>query len=119
LSLAWRFTHNFLFPALARSLRESAFGYCTDAQSAMGFRQLLPDDKQQYGISAADGQMGQIMKLYLDWKISDDNGWLRRVWPSAKRALEFAWVPGGWGFLLRIGTLDGDLRRWGAPLTNI
>jgi non-lysosomal glucosylceramidase len=96
LSLAWRFTHNFLFPALARSLRESAFGYCTDAQGAMGFRQLLPDGKQRYGISAADGQMGQIMKLYLDWKISDDNGWLRKLWPSAKRALEFAWVPGGW-----------------------
>jgi non-lysosomal glucosylceramidase len=87
---------NFLFPALARSLRESAFGYCTDAQGAMGFRQLLPDGKQRYGISAADGQMGQIMKLYLDWKISDDNGWLRKLWPSAKRALEFAWVPGGW-----------------------
>ncbi len=97
---------NFLFPSLARSLRESAFGYCTDERGAMGFRQLLPDGKQQNGISAADGQMGQIMHLYLDWKISGDDAWLRKLWPAAKRAIEFAWVPGGWD-ANRDGVMEG------------
>ena len=40
--------------------------------------------------------MGQVMKLYLDWLLSGDDEWLRGHWPAAKRALEFAWVPGGW-----------------------
>jgi non-lysosomal glucosylceramidase len=86
----------FLFPSLARQLRENAFGFCTDDEGRQDFRQLLPPDKQRWGNAAADGQMGQIMKLYLDWRISGDTEWLRRHWPAAKRALEFAWIPGGW-----------------------
>jgi non-lysosomal glucosylceramidase len=62
----------------------------------MDFRHLLPAGKQFHGTAAADGQMGAIMKLYLDWKLCGDTGWLRRHWPSAKRALEFAWIDGGW-----------------------
>jgi uncharacterized protein (DUF608 family) len=40
--------------------------------------------------------MGQIMHAWLDWKISGDDEFLRSIWPRAKKALEFAWVPGGW-----------------------
>jgi len=40
--------------------------------------------------------MGQIVKLYLDWRLTGDHEWLRKMWPKAKRALEFAWVSGGW-----------------------
>jgi non-lysosomal glucosylceramidase len=42
------------------------------------------------------GQMGCLMKLYRDWQLSGDTDWLRQLWPSAKRALEFAWVQYGW-----------------------
>ena len=31
-----------------------------------------------------------------DWKQSGDPAFLAEFWPKAKRALEFAWVPGGW-----------------------
>jgi uncharacterized protein (DUF608 family) len=86
----------FLFPSFARSLREAAFGYSMDEQGGMRFRQLLPDGKERFKIAAADGQMGQILHAYLDWKLSGDNGWLTKMWPRIKKGLEFAWVRGGW-----------------------
>ena len=96
----------FLFPSYARSLREAAFGYSMDDQGGMRFRQLLPDGKQRYHIAAADGQMGQIIHAYLDWKLSGDEAWLKTMWPRVKKAIEFAWIPGGWD-ANRDGVLDG------------
>jgi non-lysosomal glucosylceramidase len=96
----------FLFPSYARSLRKAAFGYSMDEQGGMRFRQLLPDGKQRYNIAAADGQMGQIIHAYLDWKLSGDEAWLRTMWPLVKKAVEFAWIPGGWD-ANRDGVLDG------------
>ena len=86
----------FLFPSFAQSLRRSSFGYSMDDAGAIHFRQTLPDGKTRWGFAAADGQMGQIIHAWLDWKISGDDALLRRTWPRAKKALEFAWVPGGW-----------------------
>jgi non-lysosomal glucosylceramidase len=87
---------DFLFPALARSRREASFSYLTRESGQMAFREVLPFRAQEGGTAAADGQMGQIVKLYLDWQLSGDNTWLRKLWPVAKRALSFAWIPGGW-----------------------
>ncbi len=95
-----------LFPTLARSLRRAAFGYSMDDAGAMHFRQLLPDGKQRSGFAAADGQMGQIIHAYLDWRLSGDNEWLSAMWPRVKKALEFAWVPGGWD-ANRDGVMEG------------
>lgn len=86
----------YLFPSFARSLRKSAFGYSMDDEGGMRFRQLLPDGKERYDIAAADGQMGQILHAYLDWKLSGDEAWLRQIWPRIKKAIEFAWVQYGW-----------------------
>src|SRR5678816_932063 len=85
-----------LFPTLSRSLRKTAFALSTDEQGRMDFRHLLPAGKQFNGFAAADGQMGSIIKLCLDWQLSGDTDWLRGLWPMAKKALEFSWVPGGW-----------------------
>jgi uncharacterized protein (DUF608 family) len=86
----------FLFPSFARSLRRSAFGFSMDDAGAIHFRQVLPDGKTRSGFAAADGQMGQIIHAWLDWKLCGDDALLRDTWPKAKKALEFAWVPGGW-----------------------
>jgi hypothetical protein len=86
----------FLFPSFARSLRRNAYGYSMDEAGAIHFRQMLPDGKGRSGFAAADGQMGQIMHAWLDWKISGDLELLRATWPPTRKALEFAWVPGGW-----------------------
>ena len=96
----------FLFPSFARSLRRSAFGYSMDDAGAIHFRQLLPEGKGRSGYAAADGQMGQIIHAWLDWKISGDDALLRSTWPRAKKALEFAWVPGGWDSN-RDGVMEG------------
>jgi non-lysosomal glucosylceramidase len=96
----------FLFPTFARSLRRSAFGYSMDEAGAIHFRQLLPEGKARSGFAAADGQMGQIIHAWLDWKISGDDELLRSTWPGAKKALEFAWVPGGWDSN-RDGVMEG------------
>ncbi len=96
----------FLFPQFARSLRRSAFGYSMDDAGAIHFRQLLPEGKGRSGFAAADGQMGQILHAWLDWKISGDAALLKSIWPRAKKALEFAWVPGGWD-ANRDGVMEG------------
>src|SRR3974390_664271 len=62
----------------------------------MGFRSYLPDGRQILHMAAPDGQMGCLIKLYRDWKLSGDKAWLRRLWPAAQRALEFAWIENGW-----------------------
>jgi uncharacterized protein (DUF608 family) len=40
--------------------------------------------------------MGCIMKLHREWQLSGDGEFLRSLWPHARRALEFAWIEGGW-----------------------
>jgi hypothetical protein len=57
---------------------------------------LLPDGKERSGFAAADGQMGQIIHAYMDWRLSGGAQWLRKLWPRIKKALEFPWIPGGW-----------------------
>jgi len=86
----------FLFPTFARSLRKASFGYSMDDAGGMRFRQLLPDGYVRSGFAAADGQMGQIIHAYLDWKLSGDDQWARAMWPRLQKAIAFAWQPGGW-----------------------
>lgn len=96
----------FVFPSLARSLRKAAFGFSQDAQGGMRFRQLLPDGIERFGYAAVDGQMGQIIKTYLDWRQCGDTEWLRSLWPRIQKALEFAWIRGGWD-ANRDGVMEG------------
>jgi len=96
----------FVFPTLARSIRESEFLRNTREDGLMGFRSYLPDGKKIWDRAAADGQMGCLMKLYRDWQLSGDTEWLKRLWPEAKRVLEFAWVPRGWD-ANRDGVMEG------------
>jgi non-lysosomal glucosylceramidase len=86
----------FVFPTLAHSIRESEFLRNTEENGLMGFRSYLPDGLKIWKAAAADGQMGCLIKLYRDWQLSGDAEWLRRIWPQAKKALEFAWIKGGW-----------------------
>lgn len=87
---------DFLFPSFARSLRNVSFGYSEDDAGGIRARQLLPEGYPRFPLVAADGQMGQIMHAYLDWKLCGDNAWLQSKWPQLKKAIAFAWEPGGW-----------------------
>lgn len=86
----------FLFPSFARSLRNVSFGYSEDDAGGIRARQLLPEGYPRYSTVAADGQMGQVMHAYLDWKLSGDHAWLQSTWPKIRKAIAFAWEPGGW-----------------------
>lgn len=91
----------FVFPSLARSMRDVELRYSTYETTGMSdFRTKLPLKKvceceTPFG-AAADGQMGVIMKLYREWQLSGDDNFLRTLYPYAKKALSFAWIPGGW-----------------------
>jgi non-lysosomal glucosylceramidase len=88
----------FLFGDLARGMREVEFLHATrDADGLMAFRVALPLARAMaWPVAAADGQLGCLMKLYREWQLSGDAAFLRRLWPRAKRALEFCWIPKGW-----------------------
>ncbi len=87
----------FLFGGLAMGMREVEFAYATRADGGMSFRVDLPlQHARSWSLAAADGQMGCIMKLYRDWQLSGDADKLRELYPHARRALEFCWLPGGW-----------------------
>jgi non-lysosomal glucosylceramidase len=83
----------FLFPELERSIRRVEFNLETDADGKMAFRSRrgfgVPDDSWKHH-AAADGQLGTIIRLYRDWKLSGDTEFLRSVWPGASRALDYA-----------------------------
>lgn len=82
----------FLFPELERFMRTSDFLFQMRSDDSMAFRAKVPLGIDQWDFRpAADGQMGCIMKLYREWQISGDLEFLKKMWPSAKRALEFAW----------------------------
>ncbi|MEK0315205.1 GH116 family glycosyl-hydrolase [Cohnella sp. 56] len=83
----------FLFPHLARTMREAEYRYCYFESGRMAFRMMLPPegrDKLDFH-AAADGQLGSIVRFYREWKISGDDEWLRRQWPRVKRSLAYAW----------------------------
>jgi uncharacterized protein (DUF608 family) len=97
----------FLFGELATSMREVEFAHATNDDGLMSFRVHLPLERaQEHGRTAADGQMGCLLKLYRDWQLSGDDGMLRALWPKARSALAFCWVEGGWD-ADRDGVMEG------------
>jgi len=91
----------FLFPELERTMRDIEFNADVRADGAMTFRCEAPIGAGNTSFDktppCADGQMGAICQLYRDWQLSGDDGFLKQMWPNAKRALEYAWTaPNGW-----------------------
>ena len=80
-----------LFPSLERNMRETTFLTQTFKSGYQSFRTTFPIGKHHFKNVAADGQMGSIMRVYREWKFSGDSLWLAGLWPSVRRALEFAW----------------------------
>jgi hypothetical protein len=48
--------------------------------------------------------MGNVLRVYREWQLAGDDAWLRRLWPSVKQSLEYAWVE--WD-MDRDGLLEG------------
>jgi uncharacterized protein (DUF608 family) len=106
-----------LFPALERTLREQEYLRSMDGRGHVNFRAALPDAPTSHDYHAAsDGQLGGILKLWRDWQIAGDTEWLRRLYPLAKRSLDFcraAWDPDGQGALFEPHHNTYDIEFWG------
>jgi uncharacterized protein (DUF608 family) len=111
-----------LFPDLERTLRETEFFVSQDKRGHQAFRTSLPirptdhtqPERQRFG--AADGQLGGIMKLYREWRVSGDTAWMKRMWPAVQRSLDFciqAWDPRGRGALEEPHHNTYDIEYWG------
>lgn len=87
-----------LFPELAWDMRDVELIHSIDDRGMMSFRAGLPLATEGTGwrVAAADGQMGVLVRLHRTWLLTGDTEHLRRLWPAARAALEFAWVPNGW-----------------------
>ena len=85
----------YLFPDLEMSVRRLERDHSQWEDGHISFRLKLPAGSGKgWVMPCVDGQMGYIMKVYREWKFSGDDRWLREMWPSARRALEFAWQDG-------------------------
>ncbi|WP_372774759.1 GH116 family glycosyl-hydrolase [Mangrovibacterium sp.] len=91
-------TTPFLFGDVAMSMREVEFKYATDINTgAMAHRVWLPlKTSEQRMKTAADGQLGCLIKMYREWQLSGDNEKLMELYPYIKAAMEFAWKSSGW-----------------------
>ncbi|HEU0038720.1 MAG TPA: GH116 family glycosyl hydrolase, partial [Verrucomicrobiae bacterium] len=106
-----------LFPALERSLRETEFGPSQDERGHQQFRSSLPIRPVAHDFHAAsDGQLGGIMKVYREWRISGDTEWLRRLWPKVRTSLNYCielWDPARKGWLEEPHHNTYDIEFWG------
>lgn len=107
-----------LFPALERSLRETEYEISQNEKGHQNFRSTLPiNPAVNHGFhAAADGQLGGIMKVYRDWRISGDTKWLQKLYPKVKQSLDYCiatWDPKKKGILEEPHHNTYDIEFWG------
>ena len=112
-SHVWNYAlaHAYLFPEMQLSMRRAEYRNAFNCgpmgeQGALNFRVMIPlGAEAPLWHAASDGQLGGVVQLYRDWRLSGDEAVLRELWPSARRALEYAWVQ--WD-RDRDGLVEGD-----------
>jgi uncharacterized protein (DUF608 family) len=107
-----------LFPKLERTLRETEFNPSQNIAGHQTFRSALPIRPIAADFYAAsDGQLGGIMKMYRDWRISGDNEWLKKMYPMVAASMDYCirtWDPRATGTLEEPHHNTYDIEFWGA-----
>ncbi len=107
-----------LFPAMERTLRETEFFVSQDKEGHQVFRTNLPIRPTVHNFhSAADGQLGGIMKVYREWRISGDNDWLKTIYPYIKESMDYCirtWDPREIGAIEEPHHNTYDIEFWGS-----
>lgn len=106
-----------LFPSLERSLRHTEFCESQTAEGHQTFRSNLPIRPVKPDFyAAADGQLGGIMKVHRDWRISGDNQWLQTLYPLVKTSMDYCiktWDPRHKGIIEEPHHNTYDIEFWG------
>ena len=106
-----------LFPTLERSLRYTEFCEDQDAEGHQMFRADLPIRLVKHDFyAAADGQLGGIMKVYREWRISGDNDWIKKMYPMVKKSMDYCiqtWDPRHKGIVEEPHHNTYDIEFWG------
>ncbi len=106
-----------LFPSLERTLRETEFTAGQDERGHQNFRVALPIQPSAHDFyAAADGQLGGIIKVHREWRVSGDLGWLRGLWPRVRTSLDYCietWDPGRKGLPEEPQHNTYDIEFWG------
>lgn len=106
-----------LFPAMERTLRHTEFCESQSAQGHQTFRANMPISPSKHDFhAAADGQLGGIMKVYREWRISGDNRWLKKIYPLVKTSMDFCietWDPKHKGVTEEPHHNTYDIEFWG------
>ena len=107
-----------LFPALERTLRETEFRVSQNEEGHQNFRSNMPITPTDHNFhAAADGQLGGIMKVYRDWRISGDTAWMKSLYPYVKKSIDYCirtWDPKRKGYLEEPHHNTYDIEFWGA-----
>ncbi|HEY6372284.1 MAG TPA: GH116 family glycosyl hydrolase [Candidatus Sulfotelmatobacter sp.] len=115
----WNYAQAFpyLYPKLERTLRDLELGRSMDENGHVTFRSALPEGPVKHDFHAAsDGQLGGIMKVFRDWQVSGDMDWLRKMYPLAKRSMDYCirtWDPDHQGGLCEPHHNTYDIEFWG------
>jgi uncharacterized protein (DUF608 family) len=106
-----------LFPSLERTLRETEFTVSQNDEGHQTFRSSLPINPPAHDFHAAsDGQLGGIMKVYREWRISGDDQWMTKLYPYVKKSLDYCiltWDPDHTGVLVEPHHNTYDIEFWG------
>ncbi|HEY4205185.1 MAG TPA: GH116 family glycosyl-hydrolase, partial [Puia sp.] len=106
-----------LFPRLEQTLRNTEFCENQNKEGHQGFRANMPISPLKHDFhAAADGQLGGIMKVYRDWRISGDSDWLTRIFPVVKTSMDYCihlWDPRSKGVVEEPHHNTYDIEFWG------
>lgn len=106
-----------LFPSLERSLRHTEYCENQNAEGHQTFRAALPIRPVNHGFhAAADGQLGGIMKVHREWRISGDHEWLKKMYPMVKVSMDYCiqtWDPKQKGIVEEPHHNTYDIEFWG------
>ncbi|MEO6649113.1 MAG: GH116 family glycosyl hydrolase [Chitinophagaceae bacterium] len=106
-----------LFPNLERTLRNTEFCENQNIEGHQQFRANLPISNLKHDFhAAADGQLGGIMKVHRDWRISGDSGWLKKIYPMVVKSMDYCtgvWDPKGKGIVEEPHHNTYDIEFWG------
>lgn len=106
-----------LFPTLERSLRNTEFCENQNDAGHQVFRANLPISPAKHDFhAAADGQLGGIMKVHRDWRISGDSLWMAKIYPMVKASMDYCistWDPKSKGVVEEPHHNTYDIEFWG------